>query len=257
MNSHPTTARGATLQRAALLLLLALTAAVPAMAGELRLSVAASLKDAVGELSANYTKKHPETTFRNNFAASGALAGQIHNGAPADIYISANKKWMAFLQTEKEVDPASVRILARNTLVFTGTASGMVTSMQDLATLHKIAIGSPKSVPAGQYAMEAITNAGMAGKLEGRLVMAKDVRECLMYAELGEVDGGFVYRTDALLAKKASIRFTVPRQLYPPVEYPMALTVAGAGNAEAVAFFAYLKSGEARRVLERYGFVTR
>jgi molybdate transport system substrate-binding protein len=127
--------------------------------------------------------------------------------------------------------------------------------MNDLAGLDKIAIGSPKSVPAGDYAMQAFKKAGLDQKLAGKLVMGKDVRECLMYAELGEVDGSFVYRTDALQAKKAKILFTVPAELYSRVTYPMALTSAGAKNSEAKAFIEWLQGGEARSILKKYGFV--
>ncbi len=85
--------------------------------------------------------------------------------------------------------------------------------------------------------------------------MAKDVRECLMYAELGEVDGGFVYRTDAMLAQKAKLLFVVPQKLYPRVTYPMALTVKAAHNNEAKAFYLFLQGAEAKSVLRKYGFV--
>ena len=85
--------------------------------------------------------------------------------------------------------------------------------------------------------------------------MARDVRECLMYAERGEVDGAFVYRTDALQAKQARILFTVPRGLYSQVTYPMGLTAAGTKNGEARNFYRFLQSEEAKRVLLKYGFV--
>jgi molybdate transport system substrate-binding protein len=87
--------------------------------------------------------------------------------------------------------------------------------------------------------------------------MAKDVRECLMYAERGEVDGGFVYRTDALQAKQAKILFTVPQDLYPRVTYPMGLTLAGAKNKDADAFYKYLQGAEATTVLGKYGFAVK
>ncbi len=129
--------------------------------------------------------------------------------------------------------------------------------MQDLPKLEKIAIGSPKSVPAGEYAMEALKKSGIDKQLEKKLVMAKDVRECLMYAERGEVDGAFVYRTDALQAKQSRILFTVPRELYPRVTYPMGLTTAGVKNGEARAFYRFLQSDEARTALRKYGFDVR
>jgi molybdate transport system substrate-binding protein len=243
------------LKNAAILLLVLFTTAVPAMAGELNLSVAASLKDAVNELTDRYVKKHPGTVFVKNFGASGALAGQIENGAPADLFIAANNQWMDYLKGKKLVDGAGGKMFAYNSLVFAGTTGKKVTSMQDLAGLEKIAIGSPKSVPAGEYAMAAMTKAGIDQQLADNLVLAKDVRECLMYAELGEVDGAFVYRTDALQAKKAKLLFVVPQELYPRVVYPMALTVKAAQNKEAKAFYSYLQGAESKSVLSKFGFV--
>lgn len=238
----------------ALLILVAL--ATPAFAGDVSLSVAASMKDVFNELADVYSKKHPGTRFLKNYGASGALAKQIDNGAPADLYISANEKWMDYLHEKKLVDVSSRGTFAYNTLIFAG-APGKALSMQDLIKLEKIAIGSPKSVPAGEYAVTAIKKAGLDKQLEKKLVMARDVRECLLYAEKGEVDGAFVYKTDALLAKQAKILFTVPQELYPRVIYPMALTVTGAKNREAAAFFAYLHGDEAKAVLSKYGFATR
>ncbi|MEI7933502.1 MAG: molybdate ABC transporter substrate-binding protein [Chlorobiaceae bacterium] len=232
---------------------LAMTA--PAVAGELKLSVAASLKEVINELTASYTAKNPSTVFVKNFGSSGTLAGQIENGAPADLFIAANTEWMNYLKEKKLVDVASEKTFAFNSLVFAGSTKKHVSSMNDLPALDKIAVGSPKSVPAGEYAMTAITKSGIETKLNGKLVMAKDVRECLMYAEIGEVDGAFIYRTDALQAQKAKLLFVVPQKLYPRVVYPMALTVKAAQNSEAKAFEAYLQGNEAKSVLSKFGFI--
>ena len=99
--------------------------------------------------------------------------------------------------------------------------------------------------------------AGLDKQLEKKLVMARDVRECLMYVERGEVDGAFVYKSDALLARQAKILFTIPQELYPRVTYPMVLTVAGKRNKDAGSFYAFLHSNEAKSVLMKYGFATR
>jgi molybdate transport system substrate-binding protein len=163
---------------------------------------------------------------------------------------------MDYLKNKKLADTSSIGTFTHNTLVFAGTP-GKASSMQDLIKLERIAIGSPKSVPAGEYATEAFKMAGIDKQLEKKLVMTKDVRECLMYAERGEVDGAFVYKTDALQAKQAKILFTVPQELYPRVTYPMSLTAAGAKNKDAVAFFAYLHSEAAKSVLINYGFAGR
>jgi molybdate transport system substrate-binding protein len=230
--------------------------ATPVFAGDVNLFIAASLKEVINELSDSFVKRNPGVKFIKNYGASGALAKQIENGAPSDIFVTANLEWMDYVKNKKLVDSASIGTFTYNTLVFAG-APGKASTMQDLVKLDRIAIGSPKSVPAGEYAAEAFKKAGIDKQLEKKLVMAKDVRECLMYAERGEVDGAFVYKTDALLAKQAKILFTVPQDLYPRVTYPMSLTVTGAKNRDAAAFFAYLHSDEAKSVLTKYGFASK
>lgn len=231
--------------------------ATPALAGEISLSVAASLREVINELTDSFARKNPDVRFLKNYGASGALAKQIENGAPADIFISANTEWMGYLRDRKLMDVASIGIFAYNTLVFAGSGDKKAASMQDLIRLEKIAIGSPKSVPAGEYAMEALRKAGIDRQLARKLVMGRDVRECLMYAERGEVDGAFVYRTDALQAKRARILFTVPQELYPRVTYPMGLTVGSGKKSDGQAFYHYLQSGEARAIFVKYGFAIR
>jgi molybdate transport system substrate-binding protein len=238
----------------AALLALMLTA-VPAMAGQVSISAAASLKEAINEMADKFTATHAGTTIVKNFGASGALAGQIENGAPSDIFISASTEWIDYLLNKKMLDAKSRKNFAYNALVFAGATTKKVSGISDLTKLDRIAIGSPKSVPAGEYAMESMKNSGLDKKLAAKLVMAKDVRECLTYAEMGEVDGSFVYRTDAMQAKKAKIRFVVPEKLHARVVYPMALTVSGAGNADAKAFFAWIQGGEAKSILKKYGFI--
>ena len=230
--------------------------ATPVFAGDVNLFIAASLKEVINELSDSFAKKNPGVKFVKNYGASGALVKQIENGAPSDVFISANLEWMDYLKNKKLADTASIGTFTYNTLVFAGTP-GKASNMQELIKLERIAIGSPKSVPAGGYAMEAFKKAGLDKQLEKKLVMAKDVRECLMYAERDEVDGAFVYKTDALQAKQAKILFTVPQDLYPRVTYPMSLTVNGKKNKDASAFFAYLHGDEAKAVLTKYGFTSR
>lgn len=236
--------------------MLMLQLATPALAGDVNLSIAASLKEVVNELSDSFAKKHPGVKFVRNYGASGALAKQIESGAPADLFISANTEWMDYLKNKRLVDLSSIGTFTHNTLVFAGMP-GKASSMNDLLKLERIAIGSPKSVPAGEYATEAIKKTGLDKQLAKKLVMAKDVRECLMYAERDEVDGAFVYKTDALQSKKVKILFTVPQELYARVTYPMALTVTGAKNKDVAAFFAFLHTDEAKTLLTKYGFTAR
>lgn len=225
-------------------------------AGELRMSVAASMTDTVKELAGAFVKEHPEVSILPNFASSGSLAKQIVQGAPADLYISANQKWMDYLLQEKQIVPETVHIFAYNALVFVGQKGTNVRALNDIVSLTRIAIGSPKSVPAGQYAAQAMKAAGVYDQLirDHKLVMAKDVRQALLYADRGEVDGAFIYRTDALLAREASILFTVPADLHDPVAYPRGLTPAGTKNSDARAFYAFLETPAAIRILKKYGF---
>lgn len=228
----------------------------PVLAADVNLSVASSLKEVLDELSNRFVQKHPGVKLFKNYGASGALAKQIESGAPSDVFMPANLEWMDYLKHKKLVDSTSIGTFTYNTLVFSGVP-GKVSSMHDLMKMGRIAIGSPRSVPAGEYAMEAVKKAGLDKQLAKKFIIAKDARESLMYAERGEVDGAFVYRTDALQAKKVKILFTVPQTLYPRVTYPVSLTIEGAKNRNAVAFFAYLHSNEAKSVLTKYGFETR
>lgn len=236
-------------------LCLLLTSTAFAGAADIHLSVAASMTDATRELMAVYRQQVPDTTFLPNFAGSGALAKQIAQGAPADLFISANPKWMDYLVTQGLVAADQVRPFANNSLVFAGRKGPVITSLADLTRLQRIAIGSPKSVPAGQYAEQALQAAGLLAQVQGKLVLAQDVRQALVYAERGEVEGAFVYKTDALLAREAVVLFDVPQALYPEVVYPMALTLAGSDKPEAVAFSAFLQSAAATGILRRYGFI--
>ena len=227
----------------------------PALATEVRLSVALGLRDAFKELVAGYEQKNPDATLLPNFASSGALAKQIAQGAPADLYVSANPQWMNYL-VEKQFIPANkVLIFAYNSLVFVGRQNPAITSLEDITRLQRIAIGSPTSVPAGQYAEQALRAAGLHEKVRNKLILAKDVRQALIYADQGEADGAFVYKTDALLANEAVILLSVPQSLYNKVTFLVAPTATGLLSPPALDFFDFLQTDEARVILKKYGFV--
>lgn len=232
--------------------------ATSARAGDVGLSVAASLREAVMELSASFAKDNPAVRFQKNLGSSGALAKQIESGAPADLYFSANVEWMDHLKERKLVNERSITVFAYNTLVFVGKPELKVGNLQDIVKLERIAIGSPKSAPVGDYAMQALKKAGLEKQLENKLVMAKDVRECLMYADRGEADGAFVYRTDAQeMAKNVKVLFTVPQELYPRITCLVALTVTGSKNADAVTFHKFLQTPDAKAILTKHGFMVK
>lgn len=241
----------------AVALLLVSLAPTPVYAGDIGLSAATSTKDAVKEIIEGFKKVQPDVNVLTNFGASGALAKQTVEGAPTDLFISANDKWLDLVVKEGKADVKNKGVLAYNTLVFTGKKGLAVKSLADLKTLRRIAIGTPASVPAGQYAEQAMRAAGVYEELEKdkKLVMAQDVHQALIYADRGEVDGAFVYRTDAMLAKESVILLEVPEDLYDRVSYPMVITTAGEGKAEAKAFYTFLAGPEAREILKKFGFV--
>lgn len=233
------------------------TFTVPATAGEITVSAGAGLKDVLNDVAAAFTQRNQSVKIVNNIVASGVLAKQLDSGAQTDIVFVANVEWMDYLKEKKHVDVSTITPFAYNTLVFIGKGAQRVSSLDELAKLDRIAVGSPKSVPAGEYAMEALRNAGVDKQLEKKLVMARDVRECLLYAEQGELDGAFVYKTDALLSQDVGIWFTVPQKFYSKVVFLTALTVSGFKNQDAVNFFSFLNSSETKALLLKYGFEVR
>lgn len=238
-------------------LMLSLSLISSACAENIRLSVAASMTDAFKELVTTYEGRVQDAKLLVNFASSGALAKQIAQGAPADIYVSANPKWMNYLVEQQFIPADRVRTFAHNSLVFIGAKDAPIKKLDDITLLKRIAIGSPKSVPAGQYSEQALRAADLYEKVKAKLILSKDVRQALMYADRGETDGAFVYKTDALLAREAVILLEVPQALYNEVTYPIAPTKAGLANAQALAFLDFLKTVQASAILKKYGFVIR
>lgn len=238
------------------LILLFVAFSVSADAKEIRISAATSLIDAVKEVISGYQQVDGTVTILPNFASSGSLAKQISAGAPADIYISANPKWMAHLQQQGLIADDSKQVLVQNSLVFVGMP-GTASALADLPKLKRIALGSPKSTPVGRYSEQALTKAGIYQQLqkEKTLVLTKDVRQALLYVDRGEVDGAFVYLTDALLLKQAEVLISVPQELYQQVNYPAALTTEGSGKSNAAEFFEYLLGPKAQLVFKKYGFI--
>ncbi|MWC26960.1 molybdate ABC transporter substrate-binding protein [Paenibacillus sp. MMS18-CY102] len=225
---------------------------------ELTISAAASLTDALNELKPLYEKTHANTSIAYNFGASGALQQQIEQGAPADVFLSAASKNMQALVDKKLIRPGRERNLLTNELVVVVPPSGKAsaTSLQDLqkASMKRIAIGIPESVPAGKYAMEALRGSKLWDGLQPKLVQGKDVKQVLQYVETGNADAGFVYKTDALASKKAEIAFTIDPASYSPILYPVGIVSSTKHEEAAEAFYAFLSSEEALNIFIKYGF---
>jgi molybdate transport system substrate-binding protein len=228
-------------------------------ASPLNIYVAASMSDVMKELTQAY-QAASGTPVRLNLASSGSLAKQIDAGAPADVYVSANVKWMDFLEGHGLLEQASRFDLARNRLVLIAPQKSpfglKMTRENDLAGAFEgyLAVGDFKSVPAGGYAKEALTNLGWLDKLEGRFVYGHDVRQVLMLVARGEAKAGIVYATDAKQSPNVMVAGDFPEQTHRPIVYPAARLKDAANPQGAAAFLAFLKTADTRGVLGKYGF---
>jgi molybdate transport system substrate-binding protein len=226
---------------------------------ELMISAAISLTDALDEIKTIYEKEHPVAlTF--NLGGSGSLAQQIQQGVPSDVFISANETWMDTLERENLINKDSRADVAGNNLVLiTIELSNM--NYQSINELNpddvdKVAIGNPDSVPAGEYAEQALQQLNVWNELndDNKLVLAKNVRQVLTYIETGNADIGFVYESDALTSDKINILTTVDKTLHDPIIYPAAVIADTAHEKESADFVAFMNSKQAQQILEKYGF---
>lgn len=239
--------------------LYALALALPLHAGAqtLTVSAAASLTNAFTDLGKQFEAVAPGARVRLNFAASGVLLQQMSQGAPADVFASADQATMDRAVARKLVDPDTRRDFAANSLVLVTPVQGApdIGTLQDLPgrAVKLVAIGKPATVPVGRYTQEALEAAGIWKDLEARTVPAESVRQVLDYVARGEVDAGFVYRTDAAIMRdRVRVVLTVPVKT--PVTYPVAVAADSREKALAGRFVDFLATPAAREVLARYGF---
>jgi len=217
---------------------------------------AASLTNALQEITSAWQATHKDTVKRS-FSASSTLAKQIEAGAPADIFASADKKWMDYLSDRKLINRSSRRDLLGNTLVMIAPAAEPQTVRIEKgkvpAFTGRLCMGEPASVPAGIYGKQALTHLGWWPVLEKRIVATEDVRSALAFVERAECPLGIVYETDAKLSHKVMVAGRFPAGVHDPVVYPFALLP----NASAAArkFFTYLNGPEAQKVFVRHGFL--
>jgi molybdate transport system substrate-binding protein len=226
-----------------------------AQADEITVSAAASLKDAFTQISANYAKVKPDTKINFNFGSSGTLQKQIEAGAPVDLFVSAADKNMDALAAQGEIDTATRRTLARGELVLVAPKGSKLKSIGELrlTSVKSLAIGGP-GVPAGDYARQTLNNLRLTDVVSSKLVLCKDVRAVLAQVAAGNVEAGFVYRTDALTTPEVRIVAVAPPKSHTPVTYPVAVVKDAANRNGAISFLAYLQSGPSKKVLKRFGF---
>lgn len=220
---------------------------------------AASLTNAMQDIATEYKTDHKNVDIVFSVASSSVLAKQIEQGAPADIFMSADQKWMTYLIYHNLVKDKED--LLKNTLVLIAPVQSKLEKVEIntntnwqaiLPKGERLAIGDPDHVPAGLYAKESLTNLGVFDKLATQFAPASNVRDALMLVERNEAALGIVYRTDAKVSNKVKIVGIFPADTFTSIEYPIALL-----KPEAKDFYQYLKTPQAKIIFEKYGFVTK
>ena len=233
----------------------------PARAEDKTITVfaAASMKNALDEIDAAYTAT-TGVKFSVSYAASSVLAKQIEQGAPADVFVSADTDWMDYAISKKAINEATRVNLLGNSIVLIAPKDSKIDNVTiaqgfDLAKLAgdgRIATGDVKSVPAGKYAKAALGKLGAWQAAEPKFAMAESVRAALTLVARGEAALGIVYSTDAKVEPGVKIVGTFPADLHPAIIYPVAATTAA--NPATNDYLAFLRSNAAKTILEKYGF---
>lgn len=219
---------------------------------------AASLTNAMQDIATSYQTRHKDTEIVFSFASSSVLAKQIEQGAPADIFMSADQKWMNYLIEHKVA--TDKQNLLKNGLVLIAPKQSKLEKVEINANTdwqailpkgERLAVGDPDHVPAGLYAKESLTNLGVFDKLFPQMAPASNVRDALMLVERNEAALGIVYSTDAKVSDKVKIIASFPTETFTPIEYPITLL-----KPEAKEFYQYLSSETAKTIFQKYGFIT-
>jgi len=231
-----------------------------ARAGTVNVFAAASLTDSLKAIAAAYEKQSGDKVVFN-FGASSFLARQIEEGAPADIFFSADEAKMDGLEKKGLIiKDTRVSRLSNSLVIVVATDHGApITSPKDLATdkLKRLALAEPRTVPAGIYAKEYLQSQKLWPAVEARVVPTENVRAALAAVESGNAEAGIVYKTDASISKKVKVAYEVPGSDSPRISYPMAALRDAKDVKSARRFLDYLNSPNARTVFEQFGFIVR
>lgn len=238
---------------------LALSGATAGAAGKVTIFAAASLKNALDDVSAAWRAETGRATI-NSYAASSALAKQIEGGAPADVFISADLDWMKYLADANLIArDTEVQLLGNRLVLVAPVDSKAVVSaapdfgIEALVGNGKLAMADVKAVPAGKYGKAALEKLGVWAAVESKVAQAENVRAALKLVATGEATAGIVYQTDANADPKVKVLATFPAGLHPPIIYPAA-ALAGSHSPDAAAFVKYLQSQSALGIFRKYGF---
>ncbi len=230
----------------------------PLRGAEITVFAAASLTDALKEAAARYEKSHGDKIVFN-FGASSLLARQIEEGAPADIFFSADDAKMDGLEKHGRILKETRKRRLSNSLVIVTAADSRIpiNSPADLTgpKIKRLALADPKSVPAGIYSRMFLERAKLWTLVQPKVVPTDNVRAALAAVESGNVEAGMVFKTDAAISKKVKVAYAIPRKDGPDISYPMAVVKDSKQVESAKGFLQYLDSDEAASVFEKYGFI--
>ncbi|MGL4741248.1 MAG: molybdate ABC transporter substrate-binding protein [Sarcina sp.] len=222
----------------------------------LTVSIAASLQGPMQEIGDNFSKK-TNIKINYNIGGSGTLKKQIVNGAPCDIFFSANTQYVEDLVHNNLVNKNSVFPMLNNSLVLIGPndLKTNITSLEDLKNINgKIGIGDINTVPAGQYAKQSLDHLNLWNSLNDKMIFCKSVSSVKNYVESGETTVGFVYKTDALKLKNSKIIYEIPNDYHKAIQYEACILETSENKNTSKEFIDYLKSPEAIKIFESYGF---
>lgn len=225
---------------------------------EIQVFAAASLSDALNEIATSFFNQ-TGARVEFNFAGSGILARQIAEGAPADLFFSADESKMDGLEKKGLLVAGSRKSIVSNTLVviLPSESNAKIRTAKDLASLRTIAMGEPATVPAGSYAREYLTSLGLWESLQKQVLPLDNVRATLAVVEGGNADAGFVYKTDALASKKVKIALEIEAEQGPKISYPVAILAGTKNQKESVTFEDYLGSPAALDTFRKFGFLVK
>ncbi|EKN3598988.1 TPA: molybdate ABC transporter substrate-binding protein [Yersinia enterocolitica] len=234
-----------------------------AMAADITVFAAASLTNALQDIAVQY-KKEKQVDVVASYASSSTLARQIEQGAPADLFISADQQWMDYAIDKQQMVANTRYTLLGNELVLIAPKDSKITKVaidkktdwKKLLEGGRLAVGDPDHVPAGIYAKESLENLGAWATLAPEMARANNVRSAMALVERAEAPLGIVYGSDAIASDKVKVVGVFPEASHKPVEYPMAI-VKGHENPTVTAFYDYLKSPAAAVIFEKYGFTPR
>ena len=225
---------------------------------KLLVSAAASLKEVLEEIKPLYQQSKANINISYNFGSSGALQQQIEQGAPADIFISAAKKQVDALEQKGLVVSGTRNIIAKNRLVLVVPKNAVgITSFYNLkdSKVKKIAIGEPRSVPAGQYGQQVLEKLKIWSEIKSKLVFANNVRQVLAFVESGNTDAGLVYKTDAKISNQVKAVVAADEKYHSAIIYPLVVIKSSKNVDAAKEFSQFLSSDQSQAVFKKYGFI--